>query len=105
MSVPLTDQAIAKIKDLIISGEFKAGSKLPREQDLAALFALSRNSLREAVRALAGDAERASAADLIHLSESEGWLRRMIAGGEGLERSEVGVLHAADTRPAVPVSA
>ena len=53
MAVPVTDQAIAKIKDLIISGEFVAGAKLPREQDLAARLGLSRNSLREAVRALA----------------------------------------------------
>ena len=29
MPAPLTDQAIAKIKELIISGELKAGSKLP----------------------------------------------------------------------------
>ena len=48
----LTDQAIAKIKDLIMSGEFAAGSKLPNEQDLAQRLGLSRNSLREAVRAL-----------------------------------------------------
>jgi GntR family transcriptional regulator, transcriptional repressor for pyruvate dehydrogenase complex len=53
MAAPLTDQAIATIKDLIISGEFKAGEKLPREQELAARLGLSRNSLREAVRALA----------------------------------------------------
>jgi GntR family transcriptional repressor for pyruvate dehydrogenase complex len=52
MALPLTDQAIAKIKDLIISGELSAGAKLPREQDLAASLGLSRNSLREAVRAL-----------------------------------------------------
>ena len=52
MALPVTDQAIAKIKDLIISGEFTAGAKLPREQDLAARLGLSRNSLREAVRAL-----------------------------------------------------
>jgi GntR family transcriptional repressor for pyruvate dehydrogenase complex len=52
MTLPVTDQAIAKIKDLIISGEFTAGAKLPREQDLAARLGLSRNSLREAVRAL-----------------------------------------------------
>ena len=49
---PLTDQAIAKIKDLIMSGEFAAGSKLPNEQDLSQRLGLSRNSLREAVRAL-----------------------------------------------------
>lgn len=48
----LTDQAIAKIKDLIMSGEFAAGSKLPNEQDLSQRLGLSRNSLREAVRAL-----------------------------------------------------
>ena len=52
MATPLTDQAIAKIKELIISGEFTPGSKLPREQDLAKQLGLSRNSLREAVRAL-----------------------------------------------------
>jgi len=52
LALPVTDQAIAKIKDLIISGEFAAGAKLPREQDLAARLGLSRNSLREAVRAL-----------------------------------------------------
>ena len=49
---PLTDQAIAKIKDLIMSGEFAAGAKLPKEQELAKRLGLSRNSLREAVRAL-----------------------------------------------------
>ena len=49
---PLTDQAIVKIKDLIMSGEFIAGSKLPNEQDLSQRLGLSRNSLREAVRAL-----------------------------------------------------
>jgi DNA-binding FadR family transcriptional regulator len=52
MAPPVTDQAIAKIKDLIMSGELSAGAKLPREQDLAASLGLSRNSLREAVRAL-----------------------------------------------------
>ena len=48
----LTDQAIAEIKNLIMSGEFVAGSRLPKEQDLARRLGLSRNSLREAVRAL-----------------------------------------------------
>ncbi len=52
MAIPVTDQAIAKIKELIVDGEFTAGTKLPREQDLAARLGISRNSLREAVRAL-----------------------------------------------------
>ena len=50
--VALTDQAIEKIKQLIITGEFTAGSRLPKEQELAGRLGLSRNSLREAVRAL-----------------------------------------------------
>lgn len=52
MAASVTDQAIEKIKDMILSGEFSPGTKLPREHDLAARLGLSRNSLREAVRAL-----------------------------------------------------
>src|ERR1700731_3166127 len=37
---------------MIISGRVRPGEKLPREADLAAQLGLSRNSLREAVRAL-----------------------------------------------------
>ena len=51
-SVPaVTGQAIAKIKGPIMSGEFTAGPKLPKEQDLAQRVGLSRSSLHEAVRA------------------------------------------------------
>jgi GntR family transcriptional regulator, transcriptional repressor for pyruvate dehydrogenase complex len=48
-----TDQAIAKIKDLISSGEFSAGARLPTERELTQRFGVSRSSLREAMRALA----------------------------------------------------
>ncbi|GIE30394.1 GntR family transcriptional regulator [Actinoplanes italicus] len=48
----LTDDAIGKIKNMIMSGELGPGDRLPREADLAARLGLSRNSLREAVRAL-----------------------------------------------------
>jgi GntR family transcriptional repressor for pyruvate dehydrogenase complex len=48
-----TDQAIAKIKALISSGEFTAGDRLPTERELTQRFGVSRSSLREAVRALA----------------------------------------------------
>jgi GntR family transcriptional regulator, transcriptional repressor for pyruvate dehydrogenase complex len=50
--VALTDEAIDKIKQMIISGRVRPGEKLPREADLAAELGLSRNSLREAVKAL-----------------------------------------------------
>ena len=47
-----TDVAIARIKDMIANGELAPGQRLPREIDLAQQLGLSRNSLREAVRAL-----------------------------------------------------
>jgi GntR family transcriptional repressor for pyruvate dehydrogenase complex len=50
--VALTDEAIDKIKQMIVSGRVRPGEKLPREADLAAELGLSRNSLREAVKAL-----------------------------------------------------
>ena len=49
----LTDEAILRIKEMIVSGQLRPGDKLPREPDLADQLGLSRNSLREAVRALA----------------------------------------------------
>jgi DNA-binding FadR family transcriptional regulator len=49
----VTDEAILKIKEMIVGGELRPGDRLPREADLAARLGLARNSLREAVRALA----------------------------------------------------
>ena len=48
----VTDAAIEKVKGMIVSGELRPGDRLPREADLAQRLGLSRNSLREAVRAL-----------------------------------------------------
>lgn len=48
----VTEDAIAQIKAMIVSGELAPGDRLPREADLAARLGLSRNSLREAIRAL-----------------------------------------------------
>ncbi|MET7371956.1 FadR/GntR family transcriptional regulator [Micromonospora arida] len=48
----LTDEAIGKIKSMITSGEVGPGDRLPKEADLARRLGLSRNSLREAVKAL-----------------------------------------------------
>lgn len=47
-----TDVVVDSIKKMIISGRLSAGSRLPREKDLAAEFHVSRGSLREGVRAL-----------------------------------------------------
>ncbi|MEV4616065.1 FadR/GntR family transcriptional regulator [Kitasatospora sp. NPDC049258] len=50
--MPVTDEAIEKIKAMIVSGELGPGARLPREPDLAERLGLSRSSLREAVKAL-----------------------------------------------------
>jgi GntR family transcriptional regulator, transcriptional repressor for pyruvate dehydrogenase complex len=50
--VAVTDEAIEKIKAMIVSGTLRAGDRLPKEADLAAELGLSRSSLREAVKAL-----------------------------------------------------
>jgi DNA-binding FadR family transcriptional regulator len=48
----VAQSAIATIKEMIVRGELRAGQRLPAERDLAAQLALSRPSLREAIRAL-----------------------------------------------------
>lgn len=48
----VTDEAIDKIKEMIVSGQFPPGSRLPPEKDLGEALGLSRSSLREAVKAL-----------------------------------------------------
>ncbi|GAA5070615.1 FadR/GntR family transcriptional regulator [Thermocatellispora tengchongensis] len=50
--VSLTDEAILRIRRLIQSGELPPGSRLPPEPQLAAQLGVSRNPLREAVKAL-----------------------------------------------------
>ncbi|GAA4488336.1 FadR/GntR family transcriptional regulator [Microbacterium panaciterrae] len=48
----VTDEAIEKIKTMIVSGELGPGDRLPPEKELAERLGLSRNSMREAVKAL-----------------------------------------------------
>ena len=48
----LTEMAIDKIRALIIRGELPPGARLPPEQELASQLGSSRNTTREAVRAL-----------------------------------------------------
>lgn len=48
----VTDEAIDKIKGMLLREELKAGDGLPPEKELAERLGLSRNSLREAVKTL-----------------------------------------------------
>lgn len=46
------DDAVSKIRELIITGQIHPGDRLPQESVLADSLGISRNSLREAVRVL-----------------------------------------------------
>ncbi|MDJ0335725.1 FadR/GntR family transcriptional regulator [Salinibacterium sp. G-O1] len=48
----VTDEAIQKIKAMIVSGELAPGDRLPPEKELSERLGLSRSSMREAVKAL-----------------------------------------------------
>lgn len=48
----VTDEAIEKVKAMIVSGELSPGARLPPEKELSERLGLSRNSMREAVKAL-----------------------------------------------------
>ena len=52
MAAPLTESAIAKLRDMISTGVLKPGDRLPSEAELAAQLGASRNTAREAIRAL-----------------------------------------------------
>ncbi|MFC6882555.1 MULTISPECIES: FadR/GntR family transcriptional regulator [Actinomadura] len=48
----VTNATIRQIKTMIATGEFPPGHRLPTERELAVRLGVSRNSLREAIRAL-----------------------------------------------------
>jgi GntR family transcriptional repressor for pyruvate dehydrogenase complex len=50
--VAVTDDAVDRIRGLIVSGVLQPGDRLPQEHVLAEELGISRNSMREAVRAL-----------------------------------------------------
>src|SRR5436190_10382756 len=74
----VTDDAIVRIRELVASGEWGPGTRLPREADLAKQLGLSRNSLREAVRAL-------SLARVLEVRQGDGTYVSSLEPGELLE--------------------
>jgi GntR family transcriptional regulator, transcriptional repressor for pyruvate dehydrogenase complex len=52
MAAPLTESAIAKLRDMISTGVLRPGDRLPPEAELATQLGASRNTVREAIRAL-----------------------------------------------------
>jgi len=94
----VTHDAIESIRELIASGEWGPGTRLPREADLAAQLGLSRNSLREAVRALSlarvlevrqGDGTYVSSLEPHDLLEPTRFATHLLRGSTVLELFEV----------------
>jgi GntR family transcriptional regulator, transcriptional repressor for pyruvate dehydrogenase complex len=52
VAAPLTEAAIERVRNLIMSGRLQPGQRLPAEAELSAELGVSRSSLREAVRGL-----------------------------------------------------
>jgi GntR family transcriptional regulator, transcriptional repressor for pyruvate dehydrogenase complex len=52
VAAPLVDAAIERIRQLIASGQWRPGDRLPPEAELSQQLGVSRSSTREAVRAL-----------------------------------------------------
>ncbi|MCK4897409.1 MAG: FadR family transcriptional regulator, partial [Anaerolineales bacterium] len=51
-SIRVFEQAVEQIRELILSGAFTPGEKLPAEQELSRQLDVSRSSIREALRVL-----------------------------------------------------
>lgn len=52
MAAPMTESVIQQLRGMIQSGELRPGDRLPPEQQLAVQVGTSKNTVREAVRAL-----------------------------------------------------
>ena len=94
----VTEEAIDKMRELIVSGSWGPGDRLPKESELAAQLGLSRNSLREAVRALSqlrvlevrqGDGTYVSSLEPDLLLESTGFISHLLLGDTALDLYEV----------------
>lgn len=105
------DAVLARLEELIASGAWPVGSRIPPEPELVTLFGVGRNTLREAVRALEhagmleprrGDGtyvratsalgaavlQRARRGELLHIMEVRASLERDAAAAAAHHRSE-----------------
>ncbi|MFD6886488.1 FadR/GntR family transcriptional regulator [Streptomyces sp. NPDC059957] len=82
----LVDQVIAQLRNQITTGEWPVGSRIPTEPELVELLGVARNTVREAVRALAHngllDIRQGSGTYVIATSELAGVMHRRFAGAD-----------------------
>jgi GntR family transcriptional repressor for pyruvate dehydrogenase complex len=98
MSAPLTEAAIRQIREMIARGALAPGAKLPPEAELATKLGASRNTVREAVRALVttgvldvrrGDGTYVTSLRPEQLLEGIGAAAELMADGFSLELIQV----------------
>lgn len=98
MSAPLTEAAIRQIRQMIAQGALAPGAKLPPEAELAGELGASRNTVREAVRALVtagvldvrrGDGTYVTSLRPEQLLEGIGAAAELMADGFSLELIQV----------------
>ncbi|MEU8462961.1 FCD domain-containing protein [Streptomyces sp. NPDC029003] len=82
----LVDQVIAQLRNQITSGEWPVGGRIPTEPELVELMGVARNTVREAVRALAHngllDIRQGSGTYVIATSELAGVMHRRFSGAD-----------------------
>src|SRR5438552_11719357 len=107
----VTEGAIDKIRERIVSGAWGPGDRLPKESELAAELGLSRNSLREAVRALSqlrvlevkqGDGTYVSSLEPGLLLESTNFISHLLLGDTEIELYEARRILAAPVAAPAP---
>ncbi|MFH8370698.1 FadR/GntR family transcriptional regulator [Streptomyces sp. NPDC018031] len=89
----LADQVIAQLRAQITSGEWPVGSRIPTEPELVEQLGVARNTVREAVRALAHngllDIRQGSGTYVVATSELAGVMHRRFADSEPLHVAEL----------------
>jgi DNA-binding FadR family transcriptional regulator len=96
----LSGQVIARLRQQITSGAWPVGSRIPTEPELVAQLGVARNTVREAVRALAHngllDIRQGSGTWVIATSELAGVMQRRFAAADPEHVTELrGTLEAA----------
>ncbi|MFI6940648.1 FadR/GntR family transcriptional regulator [Streptomyces sp. NPDC050418] len=82
----LADQVIAELRNQITSGEWPVGSRIPTEPELVEQLGVARNTVREAVRALAHngllDIRQGSGTYVVATSELAGVMQQRFASAD-----------------------
>ncbi|MGP3988158.1 FadR/GntR family transcriptional regulator [Streptomyces sp. 3N207] len=83
---PLAAQVIATLRQQITAGQWPVGSRIPTESELVEQLGVARNTVREAVRALAHngllDIRQGSGTYVVATSELAGVMHRRFAGAD-----------------------